>query len=278
MLACRISKILTESREKGQLKMTLNLFSTRRATASVWENNIWRLCTFANTARLPLLFLRKFGFSGKLLRVAIGVAVVAGPIIFGLLHVPQIQAQSASAAPTPSTLPSFDVASIKPDHSDSRRQKFSFDINSLTGSGLTLQSLIEFAYNVKDFQIHGGPGWANSETFEVQAKIDAATVEALNKLPRAQRQEQRRSMVQSLLADRFKLKVSHSSKELPIYALVLTKDGPKFSESASSANVDVGFWSTDAGTKAKGESMSDFANWLSRETGRKVVDNTGLQG
>jgi bla regulator protein BlaR1 len=200
-----------------------------------------------------------------------GLAVVA-IAVFALLPTPRIQAQSPPTTPT--VLPSFDVASIKPDHLDGHHTRVSSDANSLMASGLTLKRLMELAYNVKDFQISGGPGWVDSETYAVQAKIDDAVVEELRKLPPRERYEQFRLRVQSLLADRFKLKVSHSSKELSIYALVLTKGGPKFSP----ASGDAQNLSTNNGNlTARAETISHFADWLSGLVGRKVVDKTGLQ-
>src|SRR5262249_8967599 len=93
---------------------------------------------------------------------------------------------------------------------------------------------------------------------------------------RTQREEQHRLMIQSLLADRFTLKLSHSSKELPIYALVLMKDGPKFSR--STASDDSQNVSSHNGEVTAQDTMSHFAGWLSGVVGRKVVDETGLAG
>jgi uncharacterized protein (TIGR03435 family) len=216
----------------------------------------------------------KLDLNRKLLLSRAGLAAVA-MAVFVLLLAPQGKAQSPPTAPT--SLPSFDVASIKPDHLDGHRTRVSSDANSLITSGMTLKLLMELAYSVKEFQISGGPGWADSETYEIKAKIDDATVEALKKLPPNERYEQKRLMMQSLLAERFKLKVSHSSKELPVYALVLTKNGPKFSQSAS-GDAQSGLSTNNGNLTAKAETISHFADWLSGRVGRKVVDKTGLQG
>jgi uncharacterized protein (TIGR03435 family) len=217
----------------------------------------------------------KLDLGRKVLLSTPGLAAVI-MALFGLLHAQPVPAQSSP--PPPASLPSFDVASIKPDHLDGHRTRVLSNGNSLTASGLTLKRLMELAYNVKDFQISGGPGWIDSETYAIQAKIDDATVEALKKLSPQDRSEQHRLMVQSLLAERFKLKVSHSTKELAIYALVLTKSGPKFSESAASGAGQNGLSTNNGDLKAKELEISHFADWLSGIVGRKVVDKTGLQG
>jgi uncharacterized protein (TIGR03435 family) len=90
-------------------------------------------------------------------------------------------------------------------------------------------------------------------------------------------------MVQSLLAERFELKVSQSSKELPIYALVVTKNGLKLSQTADpQPGPGAGTRSTTrlqpGELTARGMPMSALAERLSREVGRQVVDKTGLQG
>ncbi len=221
-------------------------------------------------------------------------AAMAGLVLFSLARTPQVWAQSTPAAATP--LPSFEVASIKPNHPEGglQRVRLMFAPDGLTASGLTVKSLVGFAYNLKDFQISGGPGWIDSERYDIDAKMDEATIEALKKLPPEEAVERRRLMLQSLLAERFKLKASQSSKELPIYALVVAKNGPKLSQSAvtpSPGPASPGPASGPAGPgprsmmsfrngelTATGIPISTLADRISREVGRDVIDKTGLQG
>lgn len=228
----------------------------------------------------------KLGFSKKLLLAAIGAVTIAGPVIFGLLHAPQVRAQSpqTSSATSGTTSFSYEVASIKPNKADDGRIMFRNAPDGFTANGATLKFLIEFAYNLKDFQVSGAPGWAESEKYDIDAKMDEATIEAFKKLTREQSIAQRRLMLQSLLAERFKLKVSHSSKEAPIYALVVAKNGPKLTQSADSASGPAGtiargqFRFAPGELNAVGMLLSNLADQLSREVGRQVVDKTGLQG
>lgn len=225
----------------------------------------------------------KLGFSKKLLLAAIGAVTIAGPVIFGLLHAPQVRAQSSqTSSATSGASFSYEVASIKPSKVDDGRIMFRITPDGFTANGITPKFLIEFAYDLKDFQVSGAPGWAESEKYDIDAKMDEATIEAFKKLTREQSVAQRRLMLQSLLAERFKLKVSHSSKEAPIYALVVAKNGPKLTQSADSASGPAGargqFRFAPGELNAAGMLLSNLADQLSRQVGRQVVDKTGLQG
>lgn len=218
----------------------------------------------------------KLTFAKKLLLASVGAAAIAGPFVFGALHVPEIRAQSPTAAT--STSLSFEVASIKPNRSNDGLTRFMFSPDGITAEAVTVKTLIGFAYNLKDFQLSGGPDWLDSEKFDVKTRMDEATIETLKKLPTQQRMEPQRQMLQSLLAERFKLQVSRSSKEMPIYVLLVAKGGPKFSQSAPAA-VGMGHFEASSGkitlTSMK---ITGFAEWLARVLGRTVLDKTGLEG
>jgi uncharacterized protein (TIGR03435 family) len=246
------------------------------------------------TVRIKMQQLAEILSFGRKLLLAIAAVAIAGFLVVNLLCAPQIRAQSAQ--PAAASAPSFEVASIKPNHPEGGLQRIMlrFAPDGLTASGMTVKNLVGFAYNLKDFQISGGPGWIDSERYDIDAKMDESTIEALKKLPPEQAQEQRRLMMQSLLAERFKLKVTQSSKELPIYALVVAKNGPKLTQSAAtspSGPVSPGPVSGPAGSVPRsmmgfrnGEITATavplrlFADRISREVGRDVVDKTGLQG
>lgn len=218
----------------------------------------------------------------SIVRTGISAAMIVATLAFGLLSTPRVQAQSSQPAAT--ATPSFEVASIKPNKTDDLRVMLRITPDGLSAMGVPAKFLIEFAYDIKDFQISGGPGWIDSEKYDIDAKMDEATIEAIKKMPRDQAAEQRRLMLQSLLADRFKLKVSHSSKELPIYALVVAKNGPKLSQTADSSSAPGGVAPrnqlrlTPGELTGAGVPISLLVNQLSREVGRQVVDKTGLQG
>lgn len=218
-------------------------------------------------------------FFKKLSTTAVAVMVVVGPMFLELAGALRLRAQSSSS--TAMSSPSFDVASVKPSHSGGLILRVTPD--GFSGH-LPVKILIMYAYNVMNFQISGGTGWIDSERYDIEAKIDEATISALKKLPWEEESDQRRRMMQSLLAERFKLKVSHSSKELPIYALVVAKNGPKLTKSAASPAVSGNRDPNHTMSIRSGEitatriPMSEFAEQLARHVGRNVVDKTGLEG
>jgi uncharacterized protein (TIGR03435 family) len=166
-------------------------------------------------------------------------------------------------------------------------------------TGMTVKELIRFAYDLKsDAQLSGGPGWLASDMFDIEAKEDEAQVQALNKLPPEQVAGQVRLMVQALLAERFNLKVSHQTKELPVYALIVAKNGPKLTPATAPPMIPPGDKPPGSGP-AKGPGMRGIrmegngqltgiatptallANILSRQQelgNRLVLDKTGLTG
>jgi uncharacterized protein (TIGR03435 family) len=81
-------------------------------------------------------------------------------------------------------------------------------------SATTLSALIQAAYNVKEFQILEAPSWVNSDRYDVDARA-----------PGAATFEQMRPMLQSLLADRFKLTLHRDTRKLPVYELVPAAKG-----------------------------------------------------
>ncbi|MEO7142610.1 MAG: M56 and DUF3738 domain-containing protein [Bryobacteraceae bacterium] len=240
---------------------------------------------------------KKLDFGKRALLAAAGIAVVAGPIVFGLMNSPQGRAQSQSQAVTaPSD--SFEVASIKPSKSGERNVSLVYSPGGrFRATNTPLKMLIRLAYNVQDFQISGAPGWINSERYNIEATSTEAPDDDLRKLNQEQfkaADARRRRRVQSLLADRFKLTLHRETKEFPVYALVVAKNGPKLQEAAD-APAESGppdpKGAPDGPRKRmkgirmdRGEvsgyaaSLSFLADALSNQLGRTVLDRTGLKG
>jgi uncharacterized protein (TIGR03435 family) len=124
--------------------------------------------------------------------------------------------------------------------------------------------MIMFAYDVKDFQISGGPGWANSEPYDIVAKAEGNAT-----------RPQLRLMLRALLEDRFKLSLRHETKEAPVYELVVAKGGPKLQEDTTSPRQRIAM--TGVGKLiAQKTLLAVFAQFLATITDRPVVDKTGL--
>ena len=218
-------------------------------------------------------------------------AIVAGLVMLGLANVPQIRAQTTQTASGP--LPSFEVASVKPClPGGSRIVTILFRPGRFTATCATIKQLLTRGYQVGDFQLSGGPGWISSEKYDIEAKESDSLAEELPKLPPDQRKEKTELLIRSLLADRFKLKVSHETKELPIYVLVVGKNGPKLPEAKSEDTYRSGMKGTDGRPLGRpghltvqrgqltgqGIPIEALVVALSQEVGRIVVDQTGLKG
>jgi uncharacterized protein (TIGR03435 family) len=209
---------------------------------------------------------------------------------FGLLSVPLAFAQQSTASsagseavPAPCVAgarATFDVSTVKASQTSSHSSSMRSMADSLTATG-ALRLMIMNAYGLRDFQITGGPDWVNTATWEVAAKIDPPDKAPPKADPAYDAFNARRSQrLQSLLADRFGLKCHMVTKELPVYELVLAKGGSKLKETTAeegkrgSTNIH-GQDHKSTGTFT-GITTKALAATLSGETGRTVVDKTGL--
>ncbi len=179
--------------------------------------------------------------------------------------------------------PAFEVATIKPSQSNSGLTNYGIAEGRFRADNATTADLIKLAYDVRsDDQFEKGPDWTNSERFDIDAKIAEADAVALQKLSPTERFNQYRLMVQSLLSDRFKLKVSTRETVLPVYAMVVARNGPKLTATAPGKQHMPWLWGGSRGElHAASVSMGFFAGWISGRGdagGRVVVDETGLNG
>jgi len=205
-------------------------------------------------------------------------AAIVIPIAAGLVSAPRIIAQQTAE---PAERPSFAVASIKPSDPDARGIMIRPGAGGrFSGSNLTLRFLIKFAYDLRDDQISGGPNWLDSKHYNVEANSDppfGGDPRSMNDAERNEFMRQIRLRLQSLLADRFQLKISHSTKEMSVYHLVVAKNGPKLKE-AQGASGGMMFRIGGGVMDLSGADMEGLARALSEMTGRTVIDKTGLTG
>jgi uncharacterized protein (TIGR03435 family) len=133
---------------------------------------------------------------------------------------------------TPAAAPTFDVASIKPSAPVTPAMAASGKIHAglkITANRVdigmfSLTDLICKAYDVKQYQV-SGPDWMGAQRFDIVAN-----------LPEGATKEQVPQMLQTLLADRFKLTIHRDKKEHAVYALVVGKGGLKMKESEKDPN------------------------------------------
>ncbi len=188
--------------------------------------------------------------------------------------------------------PAFDVASVKANHSpDARNAHVQFlPGGRLSIENIWLSAIISVAYDVpfnRSVRLSGMPDWAGSERFDIEARTDEAS------LPPgpadAARIKQMKAMLQTLLAERFHLKVRSETRELPVYALVIAKNGPKL-KSAGIAESDCEApgqsqircheltGGMGRGLHGKAVEISDIARAIENWIDRPVIDKTGLNG
>jgi uncharacterized protein (TIGR03435 family) len=228
----------------------------------------------------------KLGLIGNILPILSGAMALAVPLGFGLVSATQSRAQT-QAEDNAVKLPAYDVASIKPGK-PGMSSTLLFRLDGLTASRMTLKSLIKEAYGIEDDQILGAPSWLNTQTYDIEAKVDGADTPALERLS----EDQRKLMFQSFLKERFQLKVHRETKELPILALVIAKNGPKLQEAKPGDTYPDGIKGPDgkpaghAGMMmwgngrltGQGISIASMVPPLTQQLGRTVLDKTGLTG
>ena len=236
--------------------------------------------------------MRNFGdtFRGvkRLLLSAVGFAAICALTWFALVSATQINAQSKTPE-TPAIAPEFkfDVVSIEPSKSGDNKIHMSGPHHDFTVKNFTLLMLIEQAYGIMNAErISGNPNPLYSERYDVDAKMEASAVDAYQKLSSYQQSRVHQRMLQSLMADRFKLKVHRETHELPAYTLVIGENGPKFQEAKPGDTYEFG----GAGTmvmaggspmpvmKYQALPIAELASLLEEELGFPVLDKTGLTG
>jgi uncharacterized protein (TIGR03435 family) len=223
---------------------------------------------------------------------AAAVLAIGVPVGFGVLHAMQEPVQLVHATTTP--VPTFEVVSIKPNHDTGPARRIRLSATGFATTHATLKDIIGIAYGIKgDDQLIGGPSWMNSERFDVEAKESETDIEAGKKLTLEQRRDQLAPMIQSMLADRFALKATIETRELPVYALVIAKGGIKMKQvqvdpapppgTPLPAGAHVPRLMTSDGREwdATAFPVHELTNWLSHfeELANHVVaDETGLTG
>ena len=192
-------------------------------------------------------------------------------------------ALAAAQAPIATSVDvAFEVASIKPNNSGATNSSTSGRAGSFTASNVTVRQLIVYAYRLRPFQLAGGPGWLNSERFDIQAR------------PPEIAKPDNPAMTRALLRDRFKLAAHTETRQEQIYALVLARPDGRFGSQlkastlnceqsqpgvASPCGTNTSVNDTVGRMTGNGQSMESLANTLGGfGLSRMVLDRTGLKG
>jgi uncharacterized protein (TIGR03435 family) len=159
----------------------------------------------------------------------------------------------------------------------------SFEVASINRSGYHLATpgtsllfLITWADDIHAERLSGQPKWLDSVRYDIIA--NASPGERPPGRPNEPTVLQQ--MMQALLAERFKLAVHRETRELPMYALVVAKDGPKVQLAPAPESMNQNpFSMPGAGNLTGTQTSADaLAKALASQLGRSVVDETGLKG
>jgi uncharacterized protein (TIGR03435 family) len=160
----------------------------------------------------------------KLALAVVGMAALVVPIAIGVLNAPAVHAQGVPDWQTAAGgQMAFEVASVK--LSDAPKiPNFPLDARNAKTSGgrfsaaFRLFAYIEFAYKLEPWQLSAAlehvPRWVTTDFYQIEARAEGNPTK-----------DQMRLMMQSLLADRFKLAVHFETREIPVFALRLVKAG-----------------------------------------------------
>ena len=188
---------------------------------------------------------------------------------------------------TPQPPPAFEVASIAPEPwTNEGRVGVFLRGNTLTGEHIDLYGLIDFAYNLRtdNSQLSGGPVWARHGILSNVSGADSVLYHVIAKAAAGPPPSpaQFRLMLQALLADRFQLRVHRARKDLPVYNLVVAKDGPKLPENRTDVKPAISYRDGRVfrmhAVHAPLESLVDELSNPNHGAGRPVLDRTGLTG
>jgi len=195
------------------------------------------------------------------------------------------------------TSPAFEAASVKPNKSGERGSRLGMSPNGrMTATNASLKQLITNAYNLRDFQVTGGPDWLDVDRFDIAATAGHPILPTSGGPPQELFQ-----MVKALLADRFKLVAHAETKDLPVYHLILARPdgklGPRMHPAAVDCEAMMGRGATPpqtppgemppCGTRfsegrlnLRGGLMPQIVRTLAGApgVGRLVMDKTGLAG
>jgi uncharacterized protein (TIGR03435 family) len=148
-----------------------------------------------------------------------------------------VAAVFALGAATQAQKPSFDVVSIKPSAPGNGPRGGGPRGDRVVMTKVTLKSLLQNAYPAmpgtnRQLDIVGGPAWIYMDLFDIEAKADCSN----GPIDRARYT----LMIQSMLEDRFQLKAHTELREVPIYELLVAKDGLKLRPSADQTPINPG--------------------------------------
>jgi uncharacterized protein (TIGR03435 family) len=188
------------------------------------------------------------------------------------------QAAKSSAAPSvqaESKAPAFEVAAIQPSDPMTRNNgcfmKGQPGGQTFIGRCITARLLITYSYKIIDSQLVGGPAWLDTQLYDFDAKADHSLTRA-----------ELAPMLQTMLADRFKLQFHLETRTMPSLVLTVDKAGAKMKPNDGPNGWEIAMVPIPGSSmpKFKGTRcpMSYLSWWIAQRQSRPVLDKTGLDG
>lgn len=179
----------------------------------------------------------------------------------------------------------FEVVSIRPSRPGNQPPILRPTLDGIRATNCTLLMFAAFAYGPTEPRLGnhgftGAPGWADTDLFDLSAKVSDADAEILRKLDPNARERMLSLMMRRLLTDRFQLAAHREPRELPVYDLVVAKGGPRLPKSSIvDPELPNGALRMADGTiNGTGISTARLAEALTAQVERPVRDATGLSG
>jgi uncharacterized protein (TIGR03435 family) len=190
----------------------------------------------------------------------------------------------------------FAVASIRPEDPGNGLPSISgmqFSDNGFEARGVTIAALVANAYDLPATRIFGFPKWASAAHFTIHARISPDTQADLEKAGDDQRRAVHLQLLRSLLAERFHLALRVESRTTSVLLLSVAPGGPKIKRSEATSTFAATQLHRPGGSVephmtlsslrggevgGQGIGIQDLAAALSRQLGREVRDDTGLNG
>jgi uncharacterized protein (TIGR03435 family) len=180
-----------------------------------------------------------------------------------------------AASQTPAERPAFEVASIKANaHSGFSPTTRRVAGNRFSVTGMPLVPLVMDAYNLRDWQIIGGPAWINIDQWDIEAVAGEGVDLQVFDLQNPSRPTLAALMVQSLVENRFQFRFHREMKELPVYELTIAKNGPKITVSNKAPTIR---W-TRGDIDIQAYPFATFAYLLARQLDHALINKTNLKG
>jgi uncharacterized protein (TIGR03435 family) len=128
-----------------------------------------------------------------------------------------------------------------------------------------LRYALEWAYNLKDYEI-SGPDWIKAEErYDITAKAAGPANDY-----------QMGPMLQALLTERFQMKLHREARDMNVYVLLPGKGAPKLKEAPTDSPASLS--GSPNGVSFRAQPISRFTFMLTRRMDRPVLDETGLKG